>query len=133
MCFLILRHKEHAMQMLGHDLQDDRPHIGVVGGYLLPTIAHTLPQGREVNNGFTVCCRLCGLAILSFFLLPSERTQKWFTTVRQGNGEHVDASAFVVVTIHAVRHGVVTVVAPSNAFYVVKLLVCHGEMIVEGR
>lgn len=51
--------------------------------------------------------------------------------MRQGDGEHVDASALVVVAIHAARHGVVTVVAPSNAFYVMKLLVCHGEMIAE--
>ena len=54
MGFLILCYEEHAMQMLRHDLQDDRPHIRVVGRNLLPTIAHTLPQGREVNNGFTV-------------------------------------------------------------------------------
>ena len=64
--------------------------------------------------------------LTSFFLLPSERTQEWFTAARQGDGEHVDASALVVVAIHAARHGVVTVVAPSNAFYVVKLLVRHG-------
>lgn len=51
--------------------------------------------------------------------------------MRQGEGEHVDASALVVVAIHAVRHGVVTVVAPSNAFYVMKQLVRHGEMIAE--
>lgn len=54
MGFLILRYEEHAMQMLGHDLKDDRPHIRVVDGNLLPTIAHTFPQGREVYNGFTV-------------------------------------------------------------------------------
>ena len=74
MGFLILRHEEDTMQMLGHNLKDNRPHIGVVDGNLLPTIEHTFPQGRKVDNGFAVCCRLWGYAFLSFFLFPSEGT-----------------------------------------------------------
>lgn len=108
-----MRDEEHTVEMLGHDLKRNGTNTRIAPRNLLPAAPYALAKRREVNNG------------LSFFC-PSKVAQPWLAAVGQGDGDLVDATASIVVTIETPEHGVFCGIAPTCAKDDVWSLVGHG-------